>query len=402
MATRALAAARRAGRLVSTAPSVIAPASTAEVRDAVCDARTDATSLRIVAQGRWLDAGRPVRAAQHLSLAALTGITEYTPGDLTLTALAATPLAEIARVTSAERQWLTLDPAGSPCGSLGATVATGSCGALAHAFGAPRDNVLGLEAVAGTGAVIHAGGRVVKNVAGFDLTRLFTGSWGTLGVITQVTVRLRALPEVDASFAMPVDDRRDALSTLISHLGTTALAPLALELVNAALARRLGVAADSCLLVRLGGNADAVRAQQDTLQRIGELVSVPGDVWGRLRECEPAMEAVVRFSTLPSRIGNAWSVACAASANAPGALVHASPERGVVRCIVPYDEPAELDPLLARARTAAFTRIVERVPASEWTSTLAPSAVSDRLSLGIKRSYDPMNILNPGLLGGDE
>ena len=101
-------------------------------------------------------------------------------GDLTLTARAGTTLANIARATAAEGQWLALDPHGSASGTLGATIATASAGPLAHAFGTPRDNVLGIEAVTGTGEIVRAGGRVVKNVAGFDLTRLFTGAWGTL------------------------------------------------------------------------------------------------------------------------------------------------------------------------------------------------------------------------------
>jgi glycolate oxidase FAD binding subunit len=86
--------------------------------------------------------------------------------------------------TPAERQWLALDAFGSPEGTLGATVATASAGPLAHAFGTPRDNVLGLEFVTGEGEVVRGGGRVVKNVAGFDLVRLLTGAWGTLGAIT--------------------------------------------------------------------------------------------------------------------------------------------------------------------------------------------------------------------------
>src|ERR671932_594232 len=222
----------------STAGATTSVTTTAEVQERVRDAAEHGTPLRVAGRGTWLDAGRPVRADHLLSLESLSGVVEYTPGDLTLTARAGTPLEEIARVTGAEGQWLALDPFGATSGTLGATVATASSGPLAHAFGTPRDCVLGLETVTGAGAVVRTGGRVVKNVAGFDLTRLFTGSWGTLAVITEVTVRLRALPEVDESYILPVEDAAPALDALVGRLRAAAIAPLALELVNAALAGR--------------------------------------------------------------------------------------------------------------------------------------------------------------------
>ena len=401
MDARALHSALDRGRIMTTASGVAAPSTTAEVREAVREASARATPLRLVARGTWLDAGRPVRVDHRLSVSALDGITEYTPGDLTLTARAGTSLAEIRRATGAERQWLTLDPYGSDAGSLGATIATGSAGALAHAFGSARDHVLGLEVVTGTGAVVQAGGRVVKNVAGFDLARLFTGAWGTLGVITEVTVRLRALPDVDESCAIPVADDAASLDALAARLRAGAVAPLALELVNGALAARLGLAHQPHLLVRLGGNEDEVRAQRTLLQTMGELVATGTDVWGSVRAADPPGTAVARFSMLSSRIGECWSFARAATVGVPGALLHAALGRGVVRCIVPSSGAAELGAFLEAARAFEGTRIFERLPASRWTPDVAPSAVADRLSRGIKHSYDPMHILNPGILGDD-
>src|SRR4030081_2033021 len=126
-------------------------------------ARASSTALRLVGAGTWLEGGRPGEARERLELGALTGIVEYEPGDLTLTALAATSLAEIERVTRAEGQWLPLDPPGAPDGTIGATIATASWGPLASAYGTPRDQVLGCELVSGTGDIVRAGGRVVKN-----------------------------------------------------------------------------------------------------------------------------------------------------------------------------------------------------------------------------------------------
>jgi glycolate oxidase FAD binding subunit len=162
------------------------------VAEAVRDAARDGTPLRIAGRGTWLDAGHPVHASSVLSLADDRGIVAYTPGDLTITVRAGTTLGDIAAALDEHRQWLALDPEGGPDVSIGATVATSSYGPAAALYGTPRDQLLGMTVVTGRGEIVRPGGRVVKNVAGFDLTRLMTGAWGSLGVITQVTLRVRS------------------------------------------------------------------------------------------------------------------------------------------------------------------------------------------------------------------
>jgi glycolate oxidase FAD binding subunit len=162
-----------------------------DVVDAVRDAVAARESVRISGRGTWLNGGYPVRAVRTVSLADDTGIVEYTPGDLTITARAGTTLRELDATLSEHEQWLPLDPMGGEDITVGGIVATCSYGPLAELFGTPRDQVLGLTVVTGVGEVLRPGGRVVKNVAGFDLTRLMIGSWGTLGIVTQVTLRVR-------------------------------------------------------------------------------------------------------------------------------------------------------------------------------------------------------------------
>ena len=374
--------------------------STAHVEDCIRASVERREPLRIEGAGNWLDAGWPVSEARPLSLAELTGIVEYTPGDLTLTARAGTSLHEIARVTAAERQWLALDPFGPPTSTLGATIATASAGPLAHAFGTPRDNVLGLEAVTGDARVVRTGGRVVKNVAGFDLTRLFTGSWGTLAVITEATVRLRALPEVEESWALSVSEDVEALDALFARLRFAPLAPLALELVGPSLAAELkldtgGLAA---LLIRLGGNEGNVRSQREFLRALSDATAPRADVWRTLRECEPERAAVARFSAPASRMASTWAAARAAARGSSTAFVHATIDRGVARCIVPASDQVAVERLRASAARFDGTVIFERLPATAWTSGREQNG-AERLSRGIKQRFDPMNVLNPGILG---
>jgi len=164
----------------------------AEVAAAIREAGAAGTPLRIVGRGTWLDAGSPVNSDTRLSLGDDAGIQAYAPGDLTMTVRAGTTLREVAETLARRDQWMALDPEGDADGTIGATVATCSYGPAAALFGTPRDQVLGMTVVLGNGDIIRPGGRVVKNVAGFDLTRLMIGAWGTLGVITEVTLRVRS------------------------------------------------------------------------------------------------------------------------------------------------------------------------------------------------------------------
>jgi len=133
-------------------------------------------------------------------------IIEYEPGDLTLTVEAGASLEEVDREVRRKGQWLPLDPPGSTDATLGGVVASGLGGPLSFGFGRPRDQVLGLTLVDGEGRVLRLGGRVVKNVAGFDLVRLATGSRGSLGVITTVSLRLFPVPAADRTLAWEADD----------------------------------------------------------------------------------------------------------------------------------------------------------------------------------------------------
>jgi glycolate oxidase FAD binding subunit len=387
----------------STARQQTSP-PTSRVEETIRAAAERREPLRIEGAGNWLDAGWPVPGATPLSLGGETGVVEYTPGDLTLTARAGTSLEEIARVAAAERQWLALDPFGPATSTLGATIATASAGPLAHAFGTPRDNVLGLEAITGDGEVVRTGGRVVKNVAGFDLTRLFTGSWGTLAVITEATVRLRALPEVDETWALAVDEEAEALDALIARTRFAPLEPLALELIDPSLAAYIGVESGNraALLIRLGGNEGSVRSQRDFLRTLGDPLAAPRGVWRALRECEPDRAAVARFSAAPSRIAQSWAAARAAAPRDTRAFVHASVGRGIARCILEAGNGAG-ERLIGAAARFDGTVIFERLPADLWTRTRAANAIgesgTERLARGIRSRFDPMSVLNPGILG---
>ena len=388
--------------MTTTAPA--AAATAADVVDAVRAARAESAPLRIGAGERWLAAGAPVTAARRLDLRPLAGIVAYEAGDLTITARAATPLADIQRATAAKGQWLALDPPGGLAGTIGATIATGSSGPLAAGFGTARAQLLGCELVTGAGDLVRAGGRVVKNVAGFDLTRLMIGAWGTLGVLTEVTLRLRARPAGEATVAIALGAAAD-VDHALRWLRGSAFRPLAAELITPALATRLGLPVHerAVLLLRLGGNARALAAALDSARALGAPAEVGADVWSLLSATDADGIHTLRLSTSPSQVGALW--AALRGVDAPrGLLAHACAPRGVVRCLVPPLADGTPDLALLgrlgalRVGGAPCTLVAERLPAALWGSRQT-DAVTARLSAGLRRVFDPDTLLNPGIMG---
>lgn len=372
--------------------------STESVVAAVRDSGVRRKSLRITGRSHWLAAGRPVNADSTLSLGDDKGVVSYTPGDLTLTVRAGTSLDEIERATAEHGQWLPLDPYGPADGTIGATIATASAGPLATSFGTPRDLLLGIEFVTGNGDVVRAGGKVVKNVAGFDLTRLLTGSWGTLGVITEATVRLYALPKSDRTVAVRLNGSETETTRLLEGMASAPLAPFAMEVVSASVAKALGLGERPVCLVRLGGNPAAVDSQLIALARLARTDEVESRAWEALRLLDRDADFVIRLSGLPAKLRAAAAVMV--GDNMPGVYTSINIARGIVRIVVARarGEDGELDPGLALDSPVEGSFVFERLPAETWKA-ISPSVVSDPLSQGIKKAYDPLNVLNPGILG---
>ena len=369
---------------------VLTPASVDDVRSAMHDAMRDETPLHIRGAASWRAAGAPVAAARTLSLASLRGIIAYVPGDLTITAWAGTSLAELAQATAAHGQWLGLDPAGERHGTIGATIATASSGPLAHAFGTPRDLVLGLDAVTGYGDSVRPGGRVVKNVAGFDLVRLYTGSWGTLGAITSVTLRLRALPVHDVTLVIS-GFASDRLPSLLDALRANTLSLLACEWVDGGTAKTLGIGDGDALLLRLGGNAAFIRGQRAVLDGIAPSRAIDPAVWGALAILDQDASAVVRtsgaVSAVPERIGR---LSAALQQRGADASMHASVSRGIVRVIARGNVEAVRDVLSTAAPLEQ--RVVERLPHHWWSGEV--DSFSGGLAGRVRAAFDPQHLCN--------
>ncbi len=206
----------------------VAPATVAEAAEAI---RTAGGPVELVGSGSKRTWGGPVLgAALEVSTAALRTVLAHTPADLSAVLEAGLPLAEAQAAFAEAGLMLALDPPLGPgsAATIGGIVAAGDSGPLRHRFGGPRDLVLGMTAVLGDGTVIRSGGTVIKNVAGYDLAKLFAGSFGTLGLIAAVAVRLHPLPVDRRTVVASTDDA----GALAAAAGALAHAPLELDALD--------------------------------------------------------------------------------------------------------------------------------------------------------------------------
>lgn len=240
-------------------PRVLPPST--EAVAAVCgEAHAAGWRIRVEGQGTWLPTDAP--ADLVLGTAALDRVREVHARDLVATAEAGVTMARLAQELAHHGAWLAVDPPGRPERSLGSVVASGTTGALRHRLGPVRDQVIGCTVVTGDGRVITAGGRVTKNVAGYDLMKLQVGGFGAFGIITELHLRLRALPAADLTLV--ARGERDPLTLVARTLEEAGLDAACCELWSPA-----AVAESTwALAIRLIGPEAAVRAEADRVRQI--------------------------------------------------------------------------------------------------------------------------------------
>lgn len=277
--------------------TVLRPADVGELHAAITDTAGSHLRLLIAGHGTAADwGGRPVRPDAVLDITGLSGVLAYNPADMTIAVRAGTPLAAVRDELSARRQRVGFDAARVDRGAtVGGLLATADAGPLRHRFGSLRDLVIGVTVVLADGTIAHSGGHVIKNVAGYDLAKLFHGSLGTLGVVAEVVLRLHPAPAVTSTVRIPAG--AEAAADLAGRIMLAGLEPTALEWTNA-----------GHLLVRLDGSVDGVR---DCAAAVATVTGSAADILDETAadECWRAVAAiadgspgdtVLRLGTLPS------------------------------------------------------------------------------------------------------
>jgi len=350
--------------------------------------------------GTRLEIGNPPsRLDVYLSTRSLEGVVEHAEGDLTVVVRAGTSLEALNRELSRARQFLPLDPPLPAKATIGGVLALGEPGFRRRPGARPRDLLLGFEAVLADGTTVKAGGRVVKNVAGYELSKLLVGSAGTLAVVTRACLRLRAFPEEVVTLALPFS-RLSRAAQAVHAIARQAVLPEAVAVLNPELSGENGFE-DWTLLARFEGfreetSEGAEAAKKYAGRRGAELT--PSDVWDRLRDF-PARplgetELLLRGQASPSRV-----FALAESWRDGGPLV-AYPDSGLV-----YSHTRDLEALANRRESAALcgaNAVVERAPSSIKNEIDVFGEIPEAFEImkRIKEKLDPRGILSPGRFVG--
>lgn len=382
------------------------PADEAELSAAISDAAAARTPLEIRGGGTRATLGRPVQAERTLSTAGFSGIRLYEPGALTLVIGAGTPVAEIEAALASENQMLPFEPTdhrallgtqGEP--TIGGAVAVGASGPRRIQRGACRDAMIGVRFVDGQGQAIANGGRVMKNVTGLDLVKLMAGSYGTLGVVTQIGFKVLPAPQATETVLLHGLDDAAAVAAMSDALGSP---------FDVAGAAHLPEADGGPLtMIRLEGLSVSVAHRTEALKkrlarhRPAALDTAPDGAagWGRVRDVAAFAGregAVWRVSTRPS---DAPALVAALREAAPLSAAFYDWGGGLVWLLV--EESGDAGAAAIRVQTARLGGHAMLVRASAATRAAVevfepePAPLA-RISAGLRAKFDPHGILNPG------
>jgi glycolate oxidase FAD binding subunit len=374
------------------------------VAEAVRQARADRTPLVIEGGGTKRGFGRPVQAAATLSLAGLSGITLYEPAEMVIGAWAGTPLSEVEAELEARGQILAFEPpdyrtllgsSGAP--TIGAVAACGLAGPRRVMAGGARDSLIGVRFVNGRGEIIKNGGRVMKNVTGLDLVKLQAGAFGTLGVLTEVIFKVS--PKAPAAATLVFHGLSDAagIQLLCKAMGTP-FEPTGAAHVPAT------DGAPARTLLRIEGLPEQIAYRSAALFKLlgkGEMIDGAAHeaTWRDIRD-------VARFATPMDHAIWRVSVAPTKAAAMSGQIGRARPARflfdwsgGLVWIATPADADAGADAIRAAVASAGGHATLLRAPEAVRATTpvfqpLDPAV--QKLQAGLKASFDPDGVLNPG------
>jgi glycolate oxidase FAD binding subunit len=211
---------------------VVEPVHEEQLAAVLSFANSEGLKVLVCGGGTQLGTGAPPTGGDMLlSTARMTGVVEHAPGDLTATARAGTTLTDLQRHLSGAQQWLALDPVLPPNATIGGIVATNASGPRRLRYGGVRDQIIGIRMVRSDGVIAKGGGKVVKNVAGYDLPKLLTGSYGTLGVIVAATFRLYPLPPGSATVVLHSSDLASVCAVALEAQNAT-LTPSSVDIVT--------------------------------------------------------------------------------------------------------------------------------------------------------------------------
>jgi glycolate oxidase subunit GlcD len=414
--TQSLSALRSGFARVSAIPDTLAaPHSVQEVSGLMRLAAKERWSVIPSGAGTWLDVGNPLHSSDLIiSTKNLNRILEHEPADLIATAEAGVTLDQFNAELAKRGQWLPLDPPDDCRATIGGVIATGMSGALKTGYGSPRSYVIGMKIVLADATLVKAGGRVVKNVAGYDLCKLFTGSYGTLGLITEATFKLRPLPEtIQTVLAFGSSESLIAGGRAIVD---AKLFPAAVELFSPPLAAKaeFNDGKESLLLIRFAGSRKAVSYQCTTAiqllgshsRAVGPLDEDDTKVWRDVAALPLLLKekCIWRASVKPADLANLLD-RFDGKASSDSRMWQASVAEGRVRVIESEQIDSEqlvvtIERIRNEAQSLGGSLIIESASVEIKRRIDAWGDLANRAELmrRIKQQLDPQNLFSPARL----
>ncbi|MEQ9624687.1 MAG: FAD-binding oxidoreductase [Coleofasciculus chthonoplastes F1-TOW-03] len=360
----------------------------------------------------WAGVGKPVDVV--ISTQNLNQVIDHPVGDLTVTAQAGVKLADLQPILLKTNQFLPLEPAYPESATLGGIISTADSGSWRQRYGGVRDMLLGVSFVRSDGQLAKAGGRVVKNVAGYDLMKLLTGAYGTLGILTEVTFRLYPVQEASGTVVLTGD--ADAIASTTQTLLASALTPTAAELLSSGLVKQLDIGQRMGLMVRFQSVTKSVQEQSSRLLEVGQQLglqgtlyqdsdevtlwqSLPEQIWGMPQ----STSITCKIGIVPTAAVMTLTVLDTLTSGTGLGFIHAGSGLGKVR----------FDPETVKPETILKIRENCQSHSGFLTVLEAPISVKQQLDVWgysgnaldimrqIKQKFDPKTLLSPNRFVGD-
>lgn len=385
----------------------IKPRDAKELRQAVEWALGEGVTLDVRGEGSKLTLGKPMRCAQVLDLSGISGIVDYAPEELVVTLRAGTPMREVEALLAQRNQMLAFEPPDlGPLlgeapgrGTLVGAVMGNLAGSRRLSAGAARDHLLGFSGVNGRGEAFKSGGRVMKNVTGYDLSKVLAGSWGTLAVLDEVSVKVLPAPDQTATLLLLGLDDAAAVRAMCAAMGSPHEVSGAAHLPGRTALRLEGVAPS--VEARLKGLRELMEDAGAKMEELGTLES--RTFWRQVRDVVPlqaAPDAVVWKISCPPTEGPA--ILARIKAQRPDAQAFYDWSGGLIWLALPPSDDA--GHAIVRGALGATGGHATLIRAPEAVRAAVPvfqpqSAALVALAARVKESFDPKGLFNPGRMG---
>ncbi len=389
--------------------SIVYPSTVEELSKVMTCAYTNGWSVLPCGSGSKLSWGGVGKVVDIIvSTERLNRVIEHAVGDLTVTVQAGVKLTDLQDILSKTNQFLPLEPAYPKDATIGGIIATADSGSLRQRYGGVRDMLLGISLVRSDGQIAKAGGRVVKNVAGYDLMKLFTGSYGTLGILTEVTFRLYPIQE--ATGTVVLTGEKEAIESATKTLLASALTPTAVDIGSTRLVNQLDLGHGMGLMVRFQSVAQSVKEQSSRILEVGENLGLQGRLYSDAQEVKLWQSLPEQIWNTPQPVGITCKIGVLPTAavmtlnqldsltSGTGlGLIHAGSGLGLLR----------FDPATVTPETILEMRRYCESQSGFLTVLEAPIALKQQLDVWgyngnaldimrrIKRQFDPKNLLSP-------